>query len=157
SNGGKDWHFQLEYYYRESPARFGPVAAANPAPPAPRQKEAKGSGRVQQQVLGPVEGKRELRMVGEAYVGGGGMAARVASWSFEPDGPAGDGPTRELAIRAEGQRITVRWPGADDYTVDKMPSKDLDRVRKLLVQQPEPPLEFSARGGLGVSVHGGSV
>jgi hypothetical protein len=100
---------------------------------------------------------RELRLFGTAHSSGDGKPERLESWSFEPGDPPGVSATRELAIRAQGQRFTITWPGAEDYRVDKVAPKVLDRLQQPLHQQPDPPLEFGARGGLGVSVQGGSV
>src|SRR5262249_46283887 len=157
SDAGKDWHFQLEYLYRESPARFRPDAPANPTPPVPPPKGGKGFGRTGQHPRGRWNGEGRVWLSANAFGGGDGKPEPLMTWSIEPDGPPGDGPTRDLAIRVAGQQFTVIWPGADDYTVDKINEKVLDRMRQLLNPQPDPPLAFSAQGGLGVSVQGGSA
>jgi hypothetical protein len=51
----------------------------------------------------------------------------------------------------------VSWNGKDEHSIKEIDAPRLDRLQTFLKARPDPPLRFTARGGLGVYVEGGSA
>lgn len=155
--GGNDWHYQLEYWFKESPLNVAP-AAVPPVPPPPPGPKTKVYAPVGKRLIGDPTGKREVRYHGGSFDGKGDNPEGGRSWTIEPDRPAAGGPWRTLAVRARGDTFAVAWDGGNEFSVPKLEAGQLDKLQNRGVfEWPDPPLRFTARGGLGVIVEGGSA
>jgi hypothetical protein len=179
ADGGPDWHYQVEFLYREFPENLGlappapqpePVlppkirkfepAGAQPqkpgAGPPPNTKKIEPGGK---ELRGPPTSKREVRFHGSPFTAGAGAVVDGGrSWTFGRDRPEAGGPWRKLAIHALGASYRVAWDGGRGEDVPDL--KDGERVRLQTrgeIPWPGPALEFTPRGGLGVIVVGGSA
>jgi hypothetical protein len=105
-----------------------------------------------------VNGKREVRFHGSPFVGLGNVTTGERSWPIGVDRPTEGGPWRKLAIRARGDAFTVSWDGGEEVAVTNPSAEDRFKLQNRgVLEWPGPPLRFTARGGLGVYVEGGSA
>jgi hypothetical protein len=157
--GGLDWHYQLEFRFEDNLLNVAP--AQPPAPPVPpkapppKTKVIPPKSKV---LIGDPTGKREVRFHGGTFGPNGDNRDGGRSWPIGVDRPEPGGPWRKLAIRARRDSFAVAWDGGDEFPV---PNLSTDQVTKLQnrgrLEWPDPPLQFTARGGLGVIVDGGSA
>jgi serine/threonine protein kinase len=159
-DGGDDWHYQLEFRFDDNPLNLGPAVPVAPPPPpravapnvqksVPNSKKLKGP---------PPIGTREVRFHGSRFNGQGDIRESAGSWTIENDRPEPDGPWRRLAIRARDDTFAVVWDDEDEQQVTNPQPSALARMQNRgAIEWLGPPLHFTARGGLGVTVEGGSV
>jgi serine/threonine protein kinase len=152
-----DWHFQFEHIYDECPDNF----VVPPAPPGlpvplPKSKSYKPVGI--QPGFPPAAGHRVARLHGCQLANGNGEnPEEFKTWEINRDDPVEGGPWRQLGIRASGTTFSVSWGGKDEYALPEITVGKLDKMQMLIRERPDPPLQFSARGGVGVYVSGGSA
>ena len=167
--GGADWHYQLEYFYRENllnvnaPQALAPPPAPPPAPVevAPKKKKY---GAVDKKLVPdkPGEkaptGEREVRYHGSPFGPPGDNPEPMRSWTINVDRPEPGGPWRKLAIRARGESYAVSWDGKDEEPVRELRDDERGKLQSRgVIPWPGAPLRFTPRGGLGVIVIGGSA
>jgi hypothetical protein len=158
--GGDDWHYQLEYRFQDNPLNLaaavpppGPPAAARPLPP-----NTKKFGPNAKKLIGDPTGTREARFHGSPFGAPGDVRDGGRSWKIEADRPEPGGPWRILAIRARDETFAVSWDGGDEEPVRNLSPAQLTSMQNRgVLEWPGPPLRFTARGGLGVVVEGGSA
>jgi hypothetical protein len=144
------WHFQIEYGFRESASNHRPLPPGLQLPPI-----LVG----QPPVAGPEHDpfQRFVRLHGAAYDLPSSSAAQVHIQPIVVDRPSEDGPWRSLEIRLDGDAFDAFWDGKPECSVRGFRAMDLKRVQNFLKVPPNPPIRFSARGGLGVYVQSGSA
>jgi hypothetical protein len=158
--GGPDWHYQLEYRFQDSPLNLAPPdrPAGPPAPPRPLPPNVKKYAPVAKKLIGDPAGKRDVRYHGSPFDGPGDNPEGGRSWPIEQDRPEPGGPWRTLAIRARGDTFAVAFDGGDEVPVPNLRPDQLAKLQNRgVLEWPGPPLRFTARGGLGVTVEGGSA
>jgi hypothetical protein len=95
---------------------------------------------------------------GSRYDAPGNIPEGGRSWKIEADRPEEGGPWRKLAIRARGDAFAVTWDAEPDYVVPNLRPEQVTKMQNRGgIDWPDPPLHFTARGGLGVTVDGGSA
>lgn len=152
-----DWHFQLEHVYGECPDNYvvPPAPAGLPLRP-PKSKVYKPD--VVRPGFPPAAGHRVVRLHGSQLAERDGENPEdFRSWEVNRDDPQEGGPWRLMGIHASGTTFSVSWGGKDDYTIPEIAIGRLHKLQSFLRERPDPPLSFSARGGLGVYVAGGSA
>jgi hypothetical protein len=157
--GGDDWHYQLEYSFRDNLLNLAP---ANPPPAPPRAQplppNVKKFKPTSKKLIGDPTGSREVRFHGSPFNGRGDLPEGGRSWKIEADRPEPGGPWRTLAIRARDETFAVSWDGGDEEPVPNLSPRQLARMQNRgVLEWPDPPLRFTSRGGLGVIVEGGSA
>ncbi|HKB05923.1 MAG TPA: serine/threonine-protein kinase [Gemmataceae bacterium] len=153
-----DYDFQLEYLYREAPASFAMPAPGNVAPQGtPPQTKSTSYKRSKQEAQGDLNGLQQFRAFGGRAGQGVGDPKRIGKWTLPPLTPPGASPVRHLAIRADGENFAAVWEDEVVLPRAEILANDLERLQELPGRQPDPPLKFSARGGLGVYVDAGSA
>jgi hypothetical protein len=155
--GDGDWQYRLEFVYREHPGNLAPPGVPPPPPPPPGPKTQKGV-LIEKREIGAPRAQRVVRFHASRFDGPGDNPEGGRSWKIEADRLEEGGPWRKLAIRARGDAFAVGWDEEPDFAV---PNLRPDQVTKLQnrggIEWSGPPLHFTARGGLGVSVEGGSA
>jgi hypothetical protein len=155
--GGGDWHYQLEYRFQDNPLNLAP-APAPPAPPRVLPPNVKVYRPTSKKLIGDPGGKREVRFHGSPFDGPGDNPEGGRSWPIGQDRPEPGGPWRTLAIRARGDTFAVAWDGGDELPVPNLRPDQLAKMQNRgVLEWPGPPLRFTARAGLGVTVEGGSA
>jgi hypothetical protein len=152
-----DWHFQLEYTFQDCTGNYllGPPPPGLPAPRPPKSKSYPPKEIVPPQAP---PGERLVSLgASQLAAGPGNCSEQLKAWEIGTDGPVVGGPWRQMGIRASGRTFTVMWDGVEEFMVAEFPTWRLDKMQLFLQERPDPPLSFSARGGLGVYVAGGSA
>jgi serine/threonine protein kinase len=153
-----DYDFQLEYLYKEAPASFVMPAPANVAPQGtPPQSKSKSFTRTTVNAVGETSGNRVFRAFGGLAGQGVGDPKPMGNWPLPPLNPPVVAPERRLAIRADGEQFAATWDEEVVLPRAEIVANDLEQLQELPGRRPDPPLKFSARGGLGVYVDGGSA
>src|SRR5207244_2327091 len=107
---------------------------------------------------GGPEAKRVAQFHASRFDGPGDLVDGGRSWPIEADRPQAGGPWRKLAIRARGDAFAVAWDAEREVPVPNLRPEQADKMQNRGgIQWPDPPLHFTARGGLGVAVEGGSA
>jgi serine/threonine-protein kinase len=152
-----DWHFHFEYVFQECAANFRTGAApARPPVPPPGKGIAIRPDRIVAPAVPP--GKRLARLRGSQLADGpGNNSEDLGGWEIGADAQVEGGPWRCLRIRASNSTFTVSWDGQDELTTSEFTASQLGKMQILLRERPDPPLQFSVRGGIGVYVKGGSA
>jgi hypothetical protein len=157
ADAGADHDFQLEYRFQEAPGSFAVVPPANvPPPDRPRANNVRSFKPVKQVAIN-VDGWRDFQLFGGPSKRNGGGPKRLDRWVVQPIDVPVSQPMRALAIKADGERFATAWEEKVDDPLAGIPDKDTRALEELLGRRPDPPIRFSARGGLGVYVEGGSV
>jgi hypothetical protein len=155
--GDGDWQYRLELIYREHPGNVAPPDRPRPPPPPPGPK-TKVYKPVETREIGGPRAESVVWFHGSRFDGPGDNPEGGRSWKIEANRPEEGGPWRKLAIRARGDAFAVTWDAEPEYAV---PNLRPDQVTKMQnhggIEWPDPPLHFTARGGLGVYVDGGSA
>jgi hypothetical protein len=151
-----DWHFQVEYVFRESADNVLPPPAGDIQNP-PQLPAIVAAGKV----AGKDPEKPGLRQAiyhGSRFAKRGDSTIALESKSFRADKLAIGGPWRTLEIEARKERIFFHWEGAADYDV-RLPlgKSKMNQAQLFLPVRPQLPLEVSPRGGIGLIVQGGSA
>jgi hypothetical protein len=73
------------------------------------------------------------------------------------DRPTVGGPWRTLEIRMDGDAFAAFWDGNLEYPRTRFPANGVRATQDFLKAPPDPPITFSARGGLGLYVQAGSA
>jgi hypothetical protein len=150
------WHFQVEYVFKESLSNLR-FANAPPVPP--------GGKRPPPAVVGPAPPggpehdpfRRFVRLHGANYNLPGSSPITVHVRPIEGDRPTEAGPWRRLEIRMDGDAFAALWDGNPEYSVPEFPAWRVNQTQDFLKARPDPPIRFSARGGLGLYVQHGSA
>jgi Protein kinase domain len=145
-----NWDFQVEYGYKESLGNH----LTPPAPIGPGDKLVDPKDVV---LANDRDVRRALRLFGAAYDGRGSAPATVFARPMTSDRPTIDGPWRILEVRVNGAAFATGWEGNLEFSTGQLPLWMVEGVQDSLQVRPVPPLTFSARGGLGVYVYGGSA
>jgi hypothetical protein len=165
ADGRADWHYQIEYFYRENLLNLTVPQAQGPAPPpvmvGPKTKKI-GPQKKELVANRPGEpeptGEAEVRYHGSPFGAAGDFPQTVRSWLIDRDRPVPGGPWRTLAIRARDESYAVSWDAKDEEPIRDLRDDERDKLQdRGGIPWQGPPLRFSPRGGLGVIVAGGSA
>jgi serine/threonine protein kinase len=155
--GHGDWQYRLELIYREHPGNVAPPDRPRP-PPTPPGSKTTVYRPVKKLEIGGPRSESIVRFHGSRFDGPGDNPEGGRSWKIEADRPEEGGPWRKLAIRARGDAFAVGWDAEPEFAV---PNLRPDQVTKMQnrggIEWPDPPLHFTARGGLGLYVDSGSA
>jgi Protein kinase domain len=151
---GGDWHFQVEHLYKENGNNFLPEPPAGP--PQADPPNTRVIRPVEMRAVGPPP-VRVIRGRACRFGATGNIPITLDGHDIDADARAVGGPWRSLSILARPDGFAAAWDGKDAVTVREFTTPELARMQGVLDGRLDPPLRFTARGGLGVIVEGGGA
>ena len=157
-----EWHFLLDYRYRESADNYLAVPANDSGPPRDRPILPKGVVIIKPNEVrrGPEQpGELTIELRGMNFSGSGNIPQFILPPTPVPaDKKTVGGPWRKLTTRANWQSFSLEWDDGSIYTAQPAIQRGwMMRVMSVLPDPKHRPSELTARGGFGIHVSGGSV